>query len=78
MPSPMNIEPGSIVVAGTLTYRHIKVESESRPGTWHYVLVNEATGGIEKCDCEAFGHRPGPCKHMRAVIDQRILQRGDD
>jgi hypothetical protein len=74
----MNIVSGSIKVDGLLSgveYSHIKVESESEPGTFHYILVNEGSGTLEKCDCAAFGHRPGPCKHMRAVINDRILQR---
>lgn len=72
----MNIVDGSIPIKGANGYSHIKVESEGDPGTFHYVQVNDATGTVEKCDCPSFGHRPGPCKHMRAVVEQRLLQRG--
>ena len=71
----MNIISGSIKVVRTTGYSHINVESESDPGTLHYVLVNDGSGMIEKCDCAAFGHIPGPCKHMKAIINQRLLQR---
>jgi hypothetical protein len=47
-----------------------------KPGTYHYVLVDVHSGNLEKCSCDAFSHRPGPCKHMKAVINQRILQEG--
>ena len=72
----MNIGNGSIPIRGAVGYSHIKVESESEAGTYHYVQVNDNTGTIEKCSCDAFAHRPGPCKHMKAVIEQRLLQRG--
>ena len=76
MPEQIEVIAGSIPVAGCDDRSHIKVKSTSREGQFHYVMVNDDTGTVEKCDCEAFGHRPGPCKHMRAVIQQRLLQRG--
>ena len=67
----MNIQDGSIRVDST--HRHIKIESETNPGTFHYVLVNSEMGAIEKCSCPSYANRPGVCKHIRAVINQRLL-----
>lgn len=70
----VHIEKGSIAVDGT--HRQIKVRSTSRTGLFHYVTVNWDTGEIEKCSCEDYGFRPGVCKHIKAVIEQRLLQTG--
>ena len=72
----MNIEVGCIPVPGFPDKYHIKVESTSESGKWHYVQADGNTGTVEKCSCDAFSHRPGPCKHMLAVVRQRTLQRG--
>lgn len=58
-------------------YFHITVDSQSRSDTVYYVSVNAEDGKVERCTCPAFGLYPGKiCKHMRAVIDQRLLQNG--
>jgi len=54
------------------------VESASRPGVWHRVVVDEARGMKRyHCDCEASTHAPYPlaCVHGATVERSRDLAR---
>ena len=76
----ITIHDGSIAVSGQ-DIRRIKVDSESAPGERHYYVTVAADptsneyGAVLGCDCKARGLDPTkPCKHMRAIVEQRILQ----
>ncbi len=44
------------------------VPSSSDPGTRYYVNA-DAT----RCTCKAFSYRGGTCRHIRIVIDSKLL-----
>ena len=76
----IKVHDGSIEVNGDKV-RRIKVDSESAPDERHYyvtVVADPASnnyGGLLGCDCKARGLDPTRhCKHMRAIVEQRMLQ----
>jgi len=78
----ITIHDGSIEVNGQ-GVRRIKCDSETAPGERHYYVTVNADptsneyGHIQGCNCQARGLNPtAPCKHMRAVVEQRMLQQG--
>ena len=70
-----NIHEGSIKVRGNDNLRHIKVDSESNPGTSYYVSVDVEDGTVMGCTCPAASMDPTKrCKHQRVVVERRFLQ----
>lgn len=76
----ITIHDGSILVDGQAV-RRVKVDSETSPGERHYYVTVDVDansndyGRVVGCNCQARGLNPtSPCKHMRAVVEQRLLQ----
>jgi uncharacterized Zn finger protein len=67
------VHSGSI--AKPWPWYQIKVDSETQEDVVYYVSFDGSTGKVERCTCPAFGLYPERiCKHMQAVIDQRLIQ----
>lgn len=55
---------------------HITVDSEKQDGTVYYVTADMWTGKIMGCSCPQAGLFPfKKCKHQKAVIEQRLLDK---
>lgn len=73
----MIIEDGSVKIKGEDFFYHIKVVSQSDKSKHYYVTADSRNGLLLGCTCPAAATFPyKQCKHQKAIIDQRLLQKG--